>query len=71
MIRSILPLAFLLSSCIPAAGPPVSGGDATARCGEDAQGNRTFAVLHFNDTSRIGGALGRPRWVGSSSTAAD
>lgn len=57
MIRSVLPLAVFLSSCVPAGAPPVAGGDATARCGQDAQGNRTFAVLHFNDTSRIGGLL--------------
>ena len=57
MFRFLTSFGLVLSACVPASTPPVSGGDATARCGEDAQGGRTFAVLHFNDTSRIGGLL--------------
>ena len=57
----LLPALFLAlssSACLVASvdsGSPVA--QSAARCGVDAEGNRTFAVLHFNDTSRVAGLL--------------
>lgn len=50
-------VALGLMACVPASVPPRTSLSDTPRCGEDSQGNRTFALIHFNDTSRIGGLL--------------
>lgn len=55
MLRFLMALG--LFGCVPAPAPPQSSLSPTPRCGVDAQGARTFALLHFNDTSRIGGLL--------------
>jgi len=58
MLRFLAALSFASTACVPAPVPPqVSAQPSSARCGEDAQGNRTFALIHFNDTSRIAGLL--------------